>query len=339
MKRTVLVTGASGVIGGALLHELRGVDMIGLVHSGELSHEDAESVRADVTRPRFGLPEKRYRELAARTDVIVHSAGLVTFGLPEDRYWDINVRGTEHLLEFAVAAGAPVHHVGTAFVQSFADDAPIKLERSNAVWAYVASKIESDRLFAASGVPHSVFRPPNLIGDSRTGEMARKQFVTQIASDALRGRFPFLPARPGSRFDMVPQDLCGRAIAAVLEADDLGSEWWVAYGEGALTVEELMEEIERFGHRIGAELRLPRLIDPDDSEAIEAAIEPLGAVGRTMYQRLLELTDAMNAGGVFPSSLDVLTERYGVQVPDLREAVHAQLENLARKKGLTTVTA
>jgi nucleoside-diphosphate-sugar epimerase len=337
MRRTVLVTGASGVIGGALLRELRDVDMIGLVHSGELGRGDAEAVRADVTKSRFGLPAARYRDLAARTDVIVHSAGLVTFGLAEDRYWDINVRGTEHLLEFAVAAGAPVHHVGTAFVQSFSPDAPIKLERSNAVWGYVASKIESDRLFATSGVPHTVFRPPNLIGDSRTGEMARKQFVTQIASDALRGRFPFLPARPGSRFDMVPQDLCGKAIAAVLDADDLGSEYWVAYGERALTVEELMEEIERFGERIGAELKLPRLIDPDDYEAIESAIEPLGKIGRVMYQRLLELTDAMNAGGVFPSSLDLLTERYGVPVPDLREAVQAQLENLARKKGLAAM--
>jgi thioester reductase-like protein len=336
-RRTVLVTGASGVIGGALLDELGGYDVIGMAHSGKLPREDAETLRGDVTQPRFGLSQASFRELAARVDVIVHSAGLVTFGLPEERYRDINVHGTEHLLELAHAAGAPVHHVGTAFVQSFSPDAPIKLDRSNAVWGYVASKIESDRLFAESGLPHSVFRPPNLIGDSRTGIMSRKQFVTQIASDSLRGRFPFLPARPGSRFDMVPQDLCATCIAAVLNADDFGSEWWLAYGESCLTVEELMEEIGRFGERIGLKATLPRLIDPDDEEAIEAELDKLPPVGRVMYARLLELTDAMTAGGVFPSSLELLTERYGVAVPDLRDAIAAQLEHLGKSKRLAAM--
>lgn len=333
-RRTVLVTGASGVIGGALLQELDGVNIVGLVHSGTLPREDAESVTADVTQPRLGLTEAKFRDLAARADVIVHSAGLVTFGLPEERYQGINVEGTKHLLELAVAAEAPVHHVGTAFVRSFADDAPIKLERSNAVWAYVASKVESDRLFAESGVPHTVYRPPNLIGDSRTGEMAREQFVTQIAFDALRGRFPFLPARPGARFDMVPQDLCGTAIAAAVAADDLGSEYWLTYGEGAPTVEELLDVGVQFAERLGLNAKLPRLVDPEDEEALEAELAQLTKAGRYMYARLLELSDAMSAGGTFPSSLDVLVERYSLPIPDLREAITRGLENMAKTKKL-----
>ena len=338
-RRTILITGASGVIGGALIPELHNADVIGCVHSGKLPTEDAESVKADVTQPRMGLPEAQWRELAARTDVIVHSAGLVTFGLEEQRYWDINVTGTEHLLEFAVAAEAPVHHVGTAFVKSFWPDAPLKLERGNAVWGYVNSKVESDRLFAESGVPHTVYRPPNLIGDSKTGIMSRKQFVTQIAFDALRGRFPFLPARPGARFDMVPQDLCAKSIAAVLEADDLGSEYWITYGEKSWTVEQLLEAGVRFAERIGIEAKLPPLIDADDKEALDAEIAKLPPVGRMMYARLIELNDAMTAGGVFPSDLDVLAERFDVPIPDLGDAIDAGLENLANEKGLAGARA
>ena len=333
-RRTVLVTGASGVIGGALLQELEGVDVIGLVHSGSLAREDAETVKADVTQPRFGLTEERFRELAARADVIVHSAGLVTFGLEEERYRAINVEGTKHLLELATLAEAPVHHVGTAFVQSFSPDAPIKLERGNAVWGYVASKVESDRLFAESGIPHTVYRPPNLIGDSRTGEMAREQFVTQISFDALRGRFPFLPARPGARFDMVPQDLCGTAIAACVQADDLGSEYWLTYGEKAPTVEELLDVGVQFAERLGLTAKLPKLVNPDDEEALEAELEKLTKAGRYMYRRLLELSDAMSAGGTFPSSLDALEQRYSIQIPDLREAITRGLENMAKTKKL-----
>jgi nucleoside-diphosphate-sugar epimerase len=332
--RTILVTGASGVIGGALLHELDGFELIGLVHSGTLPVERAQTLRGDVTAPKLGLSDDEYADLVARTDLIVHSAGLVTFGLPEERYWDINVHGTEHVLELAAAAEVPVHHVGTAFVQSFSPDAPLKLERSNAVWGYVNSKVESDRLFRESGIAHTVFRPPNLIGDSRTGQMSRKQFVIEIAFNALRGRFPFLPARPGATFDMVPQDLCATAIAAIVRADEFGREWWLTYGDKALSVEELLEVGSRYAADNGLEAKLPRLVDPDDEEALEAELEPLGVAGRAMYKRLLELSDAMSAGGVFPSSLDLLAERYGVVVPDLREAMTRGLEHLGHSSGL-----
>ena len=53
-----------------------------------------------------------------------------------------------------------------------------------------------------------------------------------------------------------------------------------------------------------------------------------------MYRRLLELSDAMSAGGTFPSSLDALEQRYSIQIPDLREAITRGLENMAKTKKL-----
>jgi thioester reductase-like protein len=308
--------------------------VIGLVHSGTLANERAEAVRADVTAERLGLPEREYRELAARADVIVHSAGLVDFGLPEERYQRINVVGSQRLIEFALAAEAPVHHVSTAFVQAFAHDAPVELKPPNAVYAYVASKIESDRLFAESGLPYTVYRPPNLVGDSRTGAISRKQFATQIASDVLRGRFPFLPARPGVRLDMVPQDVCGRAIAAAVAADDIGSEYWLTYGPDAMSVRELIDLCVGFAESIGHPVDPPRLVDPDRPEEAEEELVKLPSAARVFYQRLVELSDAMSAGGQFPTSLPLLEERYGLPIPDLRDAVRRGLEYVARSKGL-----
>jgi hypothetical protein len=40
---------------------------------------------------------------------------------------------------------------------------------------------------------------------------------------------------------------------------------------------------------------------------------------------------------VFPSSLELLTERYGVAVPDLRDAIAAQLEHLGKSKRLAAM--
>lgn len=334
-RRTVLVTGASGVIGAALLPELvEDFHVAGFVHSGTLETAGAETVRGDLTQPKLGLGDHEYRELAARTDVIVHSAGLVDWGAQPERYAAINVGGTERLLEFVALAGCPVHHVSTAFVQSLSEAAPVPLGPSNLIYHYVTSKIESDRLFADSGVPHSVYRPSNLLGDSRTGRIRRNQFVQQMAVDVCRGRYPFLPARPAARMDMSPQDVCARSIAAAVETNDLGSEYWLTYGPDALTVPDAIRLCLDFAERIGRPVRGPNLVDPDDEEGIEAELSQLPGPARSVYPRLLELSDAMSAGGVFPTSLPELEERYSVPVPELGAAFVRGLEFWATKRGI-----
>ncbi len=332
-RRTVFVTGASGVIGAALLPELLpDFDVIGLVRTGTLNSEQSVAVRGDLTAPRLGLTQRDYDDLVARTDVVVHSAGLVDWGADPAHYEVINVGGTERILELAVAAGAPVHHVSTAFVQSMDDAAPVTLAEDNPIYHYVRSKIAADELFAASGVPHSVVRPSNLLGDSRTGEIAHNQFVQRMAIDVCRGRYPFLPARPAARMDMTPQDVCAQSIAAIVCADDLGSEYWLTYGPDALTVADTIALCLEFAQTLGRPVVAPRIVDPDDAEAVERELAKLPDAARMVFPRLLQLSDAMSAGGVFPTSFDVLHQRYGLRVPELSVAFLSGLEYWARSR-------
>lgn len=59
---TILVTGASGVVGSALLRELDGHPVIALTHHKPVA---TRSVRGDITKPWLGLRPREYRELAA----------------------------------------------------------------------------------------------------------------------------------------------------------------------------------------------------------------------------------------------------------------------------------
>ena len=54
-RRTVLLTGASGVVGSALLERLRDFDVVCLVHCAPVSGPDVTAVPGDIAEPAFGL--------------------------------------------------------------------------------------------------------------------------------------------------------------------------------------------------------------------------------------------------------------------------------------------
>lgn len=332
-RPTILVSGASGVVGSALLRELGDAEAIGLVHSGRLAVERVEALRADVSAPLLGLGERDYRELVARTDVVIHSAGLTDFSAPAHRHHAINVVGTERILELASAAGAPLHHISTSWVRAMEDDAPLRLQPGNAIHAYVDSKVTAERLVEASGVPHSFYRPSNLIGDSRTGKVGPSQFIPQLTLETLRGRLPLLPARPGARLDMVPDDVCGRAIAACALAGEVGSTHWLTYGPASPTIPELVEICAEYARDTGRSFTPPAVVDPDRPDEVAAQLERLPSRQRGLFPWLVELSAGITAGGVFPTSLATLGERYELPVPDLRDALRRGLAFLTGGQG------
>src|ERR1700760_3501657 len=54
-RHTVLLTGASGVVGRALLRRLRDLDVVCLVHRSLVSGPNVTTVAGDIAKPMFGL--------------------------------------------------------------------------------------------------------------------------------------------------------------------------------------------------------------------------------------------------------------------------------------------
>ena len=67
-RRTVLLTGGSGVVGRALLHRLRDFDVVCLVHRSPVCEQSVTTVPGDIAEPMFGLAGRAYTELAASFD-------------------------------------------------------------------------------------------------------------------------------------------------------------------------------------------------------------------------------------------------------------------------------
>ncbi|WP_424921744.1 SDR family oxidoreductase [Streptomyces sp. wa1] len=227
---TVLVTGASGVVGSALLRELADTEVVSLTHHKPVS---GHQVRGDITRPWLGLRPAEYRSLAARVDVVVHCAASVNFTASRTHLHNVNVRGTGHVLHFAEDANARLVHGSTAFIA--------RAGRGSLLDAYAESKATGETLVRTSGVPYTIARLSTVIGDSGSGETARLQAFHHVVGSGLAGRLPFLPCAPGTRIDVVPQDTAAAALAALVRSEDLQDHHWITAGDAAPSMARILE--------------------------------------------------------------------------------------------------
>src|ERR1700730_7482195 len=105
-RRTVLLTGASGVVGRALLRRLRDLDVVCLVHRSPVSGPNVTTVSGDIAKPMFGLAKRAYVELAAKVDAVIHCAAITDFNRTDGSFQAANIAGTEHMPALAACETA-----------------------------------------------------------------------------------------------------------------------------------------------------------------------------------------------------------------------------------------
>ncbi|MCT2583660.1 SDR family oxidoreductase [Actinophytocola gossypii] len=329
--KTILLTGAAGVIGRAVADELRAHRVIGLVHNDTDVPGLAETLPGDLSAPRLGLDSATWDRLAAEIDAIVHSGALTTWGLPWPEYQAINVDGTRRVIELAERAGAPVHLVSTCFVHAIELGRLDDLGPDNVVRPYIRSKLDSELLLAASGVPHNVYRPTNLVGDSTTGASSRPQIVQTMSDWFCRGKAPFFPAHDGNLVDVVPLDVTAVAIARGVLAGEVGHTRWLTYGPAAMSVADAQDVLVDHSRRVGREVTRVPIVDPRRGLPVPLAEVP--ATSRAFLKVLIDVSEVTYAsGGVLPTSLPELGDRYGVPMPSDRDAYRASLAYWAAER-------
>lgn len=310
--RTIMITGASGVVGRAVAAELRD-RVVALVHENAEVPEADEVVAGDLSAPDLGLGKQRLRELAAEVDAIVHSGALTEWGQPRERYRAINVEGTRRVLEFARTAEAPVHFISTIFVLALLHPRSV-LSPDNVVSNYISSKLQCERLLATSQVPHTIFRPTNLVGDSRSGASSRPQIVQALSDFICRGRAPYFPSHPGNLIDIAPIDALSIPVARAAESDCITGTFHVSYGAEAMSVPTALGVLHEHARDQGREVGEAEIVDP--REPLPVPLHEVSATSRPFVKVGIDVSEVTHAaGGVLPSSLSELRERFAV--PDV----------------------
>jgi len=336
-RRTVLLTGASGVVGRALLQRLRDLDVVCLVHRSPVSGPNVSTALGDVAEPMLGLDERAYMELAAKADAVIHCAAITDFNRAGDRLEATNVAGTEHVAAFAAAANAVLYHVSTAFVHTKADG-----DHGRAAIGYASSKSAAEEAVRASCIPHVILRPSVVIGDSVTGEIAAFQGLHQVVAGMFAGMVPMIPFDPGWPIDFVPADVVADTIACLVENRVSEGEFWISAGDQALRLDEGVAVVVELAGALGVSIDMPRFVPPDMFDRLIGPVflDALPVKIRRNIVRMLEFfTTYLRSGETKPSSLDQLVALGVKPLPDQRESLRNSVRYWAGQKGYAPPTA
>jgi len=243
------------------------------------------AVASDLTAPGLGLSSRRRRELAQRTDAIVHSAASVSFTLPLDCAREVNVGGTRHMLDFAECAAGlggleRYTHVSTAYVAGthcgrFGEqDHDVSQGFHN---SYEQSKFEAERMVRErSGMPFTIVRPSIVVGDRRSGWTAAFNVIYWPLRALARGLLEAVPALPSSPVDVVSVDYVADAIYSLSEqAGGIGETYHVTAGANASSIDEIAALASSYFRR-----PIPRLLPPDSFESSDS-----GRVSRQVLEQ------------------------------------------------------
>lgn len=293
-RPTVLVTGATGVVGSALLERhLADVDIVALYRSAPGPRLDNVTwVRGDTRRDDLGLGAA-YRDLCATTDRVVHMAAAVDYNAGTDLIWSINDGGTKNVTTFAGRANADFVHVSSSFI--FRRDVAQRITGSDCSAgrdAYLDSKRAGEQHVVDAGVPYAILRPSLVIGDSATGEIIRRQGLHTLIGAYVKGLIPANPLKDDAVIDYVPQDLVAAAIARVAAGDLDGTEYMITGGPNALTIGEMRSISQRIRSAAGYVDADVRYVSLDTIQRLmwPAFISTMGTRYRVLFENMLAVT-------------------------------------------------
>jgi len=330
-RRTVLLTGASGVVGHALLQRLGDLGVVCLVHRSPVSGPNVTTALGDIAKPGLGLAEQDYAELAAKVDAVIHCAAITDFNRTDGTLEATNITGTQYVAAFAAAANAVMYHVSTAFVHTKVDG-----DRGRTAIGYASSKRAGEDAVRSSGVPHVILRPSVVIGDSATGEIAAFQGLHQVVAGLFAGMVPMIPFDPGWPIDFVPADVVADAIACVVENRVREGDFWISAGDEALRLDEGVAVVVEFARTLGVSIDMPRFVPPDIFSRLIGPVflDALPVKIRRNVVRMLEFfTTYLQSGETKPSSMDQLVALGVRPLPDQRESLRNSVKYWAAQKG------
>src|SRR3954466_12708023 len=243
---TYFVTGATGFIGRHLVELLleREGDIYVLAREGSTEKlerlldqtgrpERIKPVFGDLSQPQLGLDDAAKEQLAG-VDHFFHLAAIYDITADETQNALANVGGTQNAVDLANALGAKrFHHMSSIAVAGnydgwFTEDDFD--EGQEFPTPYHRTKYESEKLVRERvQVPWRVYRPSLVVGNSKTGEMAKIDGpyyffkAIQKVRHALPEWFPLISLEFG-RTNIVPVDYVAAAVDHIAHQDGLDGQ-------------------------------------------------------------------------------------------------------------------
>ncbi|MEM3384745.1 MAG: NAD(P)-dependent oxidoreductase [Nitrososphaeria archaeon] len=240
----VLVTGASGFLGGHLIEKLveKGYNVVGMVRKNSprrLLEQFAVELRTgDLQEPESLVNATR------NVDIIVHLAAYYTFFGKKELYDKINVQGTRFLLEAMIKNDvkriiycSTTEAVGPVKVPYADEDV-----EPNPVYEYGKSKLKAEGVvkeYGLKGVEYTILRPSGIYGPRNVDDVSY-WFITGFAKNSLTSKFIVGSGKNLVQFAHV-QDIVQGFVLALEKFDTAKGRTYFVSEEKAYTYQEVYE--------------------------------------------------------------------------------------------------
>jgi nucleoside-diphosphate-sugar epimerase len=249
----VLVTGASGFIGGVLCAKLRhrGHDVGALVRRPGSEPEGTRALVGDLRDGRSLVQALT----AERPDWVIHLAAEIASQRSDRKVREVNVGGTERLVEACLALAGPDVATGPRLVFSstvvtgeargalLTEEEPLPVQTP-----YGLSKQEGERLILQSGLPAVVIRPSHVYGP---GGWYANELIPRLRQP---GHFVVI-GRGQNLWDVVHVDDVAAALVLAAESAPAASVYHVVDDEPVTFHDFMALTAEALG--VGAPRRIP----------------------------------------------------------------------------------
>ncbi len=322
----VFLTGAAGLLGGAIAHDLvrRGHSVIGLTHrdsairgndgtaldaapfTGTIApHGEVRTLKGDVTLPDLGLDEAMLTALINATQCVIHCAALVKFEADFADLEAVNVSGTKNLA--TLFRDARFVHVSTAYTCGVFEgviEEHLHDPEGGFANGYERSKALAEGELLAIRPDAIIARPSIILGEHKSGRI--RSFDTIYAAFKLiaEGRIKHVPVATGASLNFVPIDHVVDGTVALALANEAGPHIVHLVARKAIATERFLAVIKE----------TPGLNSPEITRPDETAPKPANMMQRLVQPYLSYFTRSPEF------ETRALARLTGIESPDMDEA-------------------
>ncbi len=226
-------------------------------------HPDLEGrvrlLEGDISASGLGLSESSW---ITQVNEVFHLAAVYDLAVPRELAYLVNVEGTRNVLDWVSTCPnlGRFHYVSTCYVSGrycglFKETDLIKGQRFNNFYEetkyYAEVLVQEAR---AQGLPTTIYRPAIAVGDSRTGRTQKYDGLYFVTGLVLRqpkwlSCLPMAGDPERTRVNFVPCDFVIEALVGLSGLDHSVGRVYHLADPNPLTVEELIEEMERVMER------------------------------------------------------------------------------------------
>ncbi|MGH1392475.1 MAG: thioester reductase domain-containing protein [Trichormus sp.] len=277
---SLLLTGATGLIGAFLLRELLNkttASVYCLIKAENLEIANQRIIKTlqdyqiwdssyleriipivgDLAQPKLGLSELEFQNLANQIDVIYHNGARVNHTEPYNRLKPANVLGTQEIFRLASQSKLkPVHLISSISIfaanknsnSTITEDANLD-DYGIPIGGYPQSKWAAEKLAIAAvkrGIPVKIYRLGAVSGDSQTGVFNQNDFLYKLLLGYIQlGSIPDTPMP----LEILPVDYVARAIVELSKIPSTQQTFHIIQPQPT-TSDIVFEQLKKIGLQI-----------------------------------------------------------------------------------------